>query len=381
MQVLFVPLCVPVNNRNMDISINRKSFISAFGIGSTMAGKSKLMPALDKAKVVIKQNECVVSSYDGETAVRKRFDIIKSDEDGKFCVNPKDLLNILRSIKDEVLTMEVSETILTIRHNRGKVSIPVESADDYPQPKIENGGKEFVLDSEALFTMFNEAKMFRANDTIHPVLMGIQLYIGEGVFGVFATDSHSLYNDEHEHECKDAAVSAVFPPGSVEPILNIVNSTESIRVVIQERNVQVISDDAAVVLRVIEGKYPNARSVIPTNTRIEAIMDKEELSESVKRASLTSSMSSNIIKLSVEGMNMNIVSEDIDSSKNSSENVMCNSNGNITIGVNYNNVMNAMSVLGKEIHVCFVDPSRAMIWKDSEHVRKIVLIMPMMLQE
>ena len=101
----------------------------------------------------------------------------------------------------------------------------------------------------------------------------------------------------------------------------------------------------------------------------------------VKRASLTSSMSSNIIKLSVEGMNMNIVSEDIDSSKNSSENVMCNSNGNITIGVNYNNVMNAMSVLGKEIHVCFVDPSRAMIWKDSEHVRKIVLIMPMMLQE
>ena len=114
---------------------------------------------------------------------------------------------------------------------------------------------------------------------------------------------------------------------------------------------------------------------------MEAVVDKEELSESVKRASLTSSSVSNIIKMSVEGMSMNIMSEDIDLSKKGVENIMCKSNGNITIGVNYNNVMNAISVLGEEIHINFIDPSRAMVWKDSEHERKLVLIMPMVLQE
>ena len=151
--------------------------------------------------------------------------------------------------------------------------------------------------------------------------------------------------------------------------------------VIQSRNVQVISDDSAVVLRTIDGKYPNARAIIPTIFNVEAVVDKEELSESVKRASLTSSSVSNIIKMSVEGMSMNIMSEDIDLSKKGVENIMCKSNGNITIGVNYNNVMNAISVLGEEVHINFIDPSRAMVWKDSEHERKLVLIMPMVLQE
>ena len=229
--------------------------------------------------------------------------------------------------------------------------------------------------------MLNEAKLFRAADALRPVMMGIQLYIGKGTFGVFASDMRFLYNYEEKHECTDDLSSVIFPPGSIDPILNIVNSTEHVRVVIQSRNVQVISDDSAVVSRIIDGKYPNARAIIPTISNVEAVVDKEELSESVKRASLTSSSVSNIIKMSVEGMNMNITSEDIDLSKKGVENIMCKSNGNITIGVNYNNVMNAISVLGEEIHINFIDPSRAMVWKDSNHERKLVLIMPMVLQE
>ena len=104
----------------MEISFNRKSFITAFGIGSMMAGKSKLAPVLNNAKIVVKQKECVVSSYDGETAIRKRFAIIHSDGDGKFCVNPKDLINILRSIKDDTLTLELSESRLLIKHQKKK---------------------------------------------------------------------------------------------------------------------------------------------------------------------------------------------------------------------------------------------------------------------
>lgn len=384
MQVLFVPLCIllkHINNTSMEISFNRKSFITAFGIGSMMAGKSKLAPALNNAKIVVKQKECVVSSYDGETAIRKRFAIIHSDGDGKFCVNPKDLINILRSIKDDTLTLELSESRLLIKHQKGEMTIPVEGADDFPQPQLEEGGKEFVLGSESLFTMLNEAKLFRAADDLRPVMMGIQLYIGKGTFGVFASDMRFLYNYEEKHECTDDLSSVIFPPGSIEPILNIVNSTENVRVVIQSRNVQVISDDSAVVSRIIDGKYPDARAIIPTISNVEAVVDKEELSESVKRASLTSSSVSNIIKMSVEGMSMNIMSEDIDLSKKGVENIMCKSNGNITIGVNYNNVMNAISVLGKEIHINFIDPSRAMVWKDSNHERKLVLIMPMVLQE
>ena len=384
MKVFFVPLCIllkHINNTSMEISFNRKSFIAAFGIGSMMAGKSKLAPALNNAKIVVKQKECVVSSYDGETAIRKRFDIIHSDEDVKFCVNPKDLMNILRSIKDDVVTFDISGLILRIRHQKGELSIPIESADDFPQPQVEKGGSEFILDSEVLFAMINEGKLFRGNDEIRPVLSGIQLYIGKGVFGVYASDQRFLYNYEEIHECNDDIVSVILPPGSIEPILNIVNSTETVRVVIQERNAQVISEDSAIVLRILEGRYPNAKSIIPTISNVEAVVDKEELYESVKRASLTSSSVSNIIKMSVEGMSMNIMSEDIDLSKKGVENIMCKSNGNITIGVNYNNVMNAISVLGEEIHINFIDPSRAMVWKDSEHERKLVLIMPMVLQE
>lgn len=364
----------------MDITINRKNFIDAFSVGASMAGKSKVMPILDTAKVIVKGTTCTVTSYDGEVAVTKRFSLDKSEGDINFCINPKDLLNILKAVKDIALSISICDNAITIRHNKGEAVIPVSDPEDFPKPNVEQGGSEYTIPSESLHNMLNEARNFRSTDTLRPIMMGVQLYINNGCFGVFASDSRILYNNEEDYEYSGNKISVVVPPNAIDAILNILDRTETARMIIQERNAQFRVDDAAVVTRVIEGRYPDAKSVIPNSSKIEVSVSKSEIWESVKRISLTCGPNA-LVKLSVDGMNMGISSEDIDFSRKSNDNIMCQSNGNITIGFNYANIMEAISHLGQNIRILLNDPTRASLWKDTDNEKKIILVMPMMLQE
>lgn len=83
----------------MQIEINRKEFISALNVGGSMAGRVKTIPILEDVKITIKGTSAVISSFDNETAITKRTYIVSSTEDAMFCINPRNLVNILKTIK------------------------------------------------------------------------------------------------------------------------------------------------------------------------------------------------------------------------------------------------------------------------------------------
>lgn len=362
----------------MKITIERKSFVEALAIGSQMSGKARGLSVLENCKITCKNNTATISSYDSEVAITKRVNIVSHDEDYVFCIEPKALLAILRSLKDENVELILDNHICEIVHAKGKQTMPYEDADDFPAPVFDKDMNTFGFKSESLFNWLKEAKSFVGTNTLYPSMMGVYVYCGNKECGVASTNTEVLYYNHEEHAFEGEEVGASICIKAIDALLPMLNMTDFVDVMIGARNVAFKTQDAMLVAARTEQPYPNFRRIIPTGHEIELKFNKQDMLDAVKRAMLTANEQSSLIKLSITSMCMKIVSEDIMYSKKTYEECHCECiGGNIEIGLKGNCVLSMLNTIeGEDVLVTMREPRRPILWHDSLNNFKVLLQMP-----
>jgi len=362
----------------MKITIERKSFVDALTIGSQMAAKAKGLTVLENSKITIKNNTATISSYDSEVAITKRVNISSHDDDFVFCIEPKALLAILRSLKDENVDLILDNHICDIVHAKGKQTMPYDDADDFPAPVFDKDMNTFGFKSESLFNWLKEAKSFVGNNTLYPSMMGVYVYCGNKECGVAATNTEVLYYNHEEHEFEGEEVGASVCIKAIDALLPMLNMTDSVDVMVGARNVVFKTQDAMLVAARTEHPYPNFRRIIPIDNEIELRFNRQDMLEAVRRAMLTANEKSSLLKLSINSMCMKIVSEDIMFAKKTYEECPCECiGGNIEIGLKGTYVLSMLnSIEGEDVLVTMKEPRKPILWYDSLNDAKCLLQMP-----
>lgn len=363
----------------MKITIERKNFVDALAIGSQMAGKSKGLTILENCKITIKNETATISSYDSEVAITKRVSIVSHDEECVFCIEPKALLAILRSLKDENVDLILDNHICEIVHTKGKQSMPYDEADDFPIPVFDKDMKTFGIESQTMFNWLREAKNFVGTNTLYPSMMGVYVYCGEKACGVAATNTEVMYYNHQEHAYDGEEFGASVTIKAIDALLPMLNMTEFVDVMIGARNIAFKTKDAMLVAARTEHPFPNFRRIIPTNNSIEVKVSKEELLGAVKRAMLTSDEKTNLLKWSINSIVIKIVSENPMFAKKTYEECPCSClGGNIEIGLKGTYVLSLLnSIESDDVTITLSEPRRPILWHDSLNSAKTLLQMPM----
>lgn len=362
----------------MKITIERKSFVDALTIGSQMAAKAKGLSILENCKITCKNNTATISSYDSEVAITKRVNIVSHDEDYVFCIEPKALLAILRSLKDENVDLVLDNHVCDIIHAKGKQTMPYEDADDFPTPVLDKDMKTFGFKSESLFNWLKDAKPFVGVSTLYPSMMGVYVYCGNHECGVASTNTEVLYYNHEEHAFEGEEVGASVCIKAIDALLPMLNMTDFVDVMIGVRNVAFKTQDAMLVATRTEQPYPNFRRIIPSGNEIELRFNKQDMLDAVKRAMLTVNEKSSLLKLSINSMCIKIVSEDIMFAKKTYEECPCECiGGDIEIGLKGTYVLSMLnSIESDDVLVTLKEPRRPILWCDSLNSAKCLLQMP-----
>lgn len=362
----------------MKITIERKNFVDALAIGSQMAGKSKGLTILENCKITIKNETATISSYDSEVAITKRVNIVSHDEECVFCIEPKALLAILRSLKDENVDLILDNHICEIVHAKGKQSMPYDEADDFPTPVFDKDMQTFGFKSESLFKWLKEAKPFVGESTLYPSMMGVYVYCGGKECGVASTNTQILYHSHEEHAYDGEEVGASLCIKAIDALLPMLNMTESVDVMIGARNVAFKTQDAMLVAARTEHPYPNFRRAIPQDNMIEVKVNRKDILDAVKRAMLTANEASALLKITINSMCMKIVSEDIMFAKKTYEECPCECvGGDIEIGLKGDYVLSMLnSIENDEVLITLKEPRRPILWHDALNNAKTLLQMP-----
>lgn len=312
-----------------------------------------------------------------------------------FCLLAVDIILLLGALPEQPITVEVdmSNHIAKIIYQSGQVSVPVEDSAEYPRVSdVKEPKTSFDIEANIFFPAVKAANGCTAIDsTLRPQMSAVALDVqDEGVVFV-GSDGHSLYKYSYQHGAPFLTGSKVviLIPNTIAGQLQApFAGVETLTIQHDGKHVCLKAGDISFTIRDIEQKYPNYNSVIPKNSPYHATLPVAALAGAVKRVQLMASDASNMVKLSKEGMFLNLSAEDYDFSKTASENLeLAEVDNPLTIPDGFAIGFKASALLmllgnisTDNVTLQFSEPSRAiLVLEDAPNSALVELLMPMQL--
>ena len=370
--------------------------VSSTALSSRLAALSRVinsknsLPILGDFLFEVADGSLNLTASDSEVMMKTSLELTDSEGSGRFCVGNHDLLEAVKGISEQPITFDVDQTanIAKIHYQNGQFSLPVESADEFPQPQqVGEGATTINIPTPLLAENINRSIFATAQDELRPVMNGIYFDLTPDCLAIVASDGHKLVRNKVLNIRSEQPASFILPKKPA-TLLKGVLGKQGGDVVIRfdERNAEIIFEDGLIICRLIEGRYPNYNSVIPQSNPNQLTVDRLGLLAALRRVQPFSNDSSNLIRFHVENGTLQLDAEDYDFSKTATERMTCDYNGQpMSIGFKGSSFIEILSNFDcAEVIIQLADPSRAGLVLPSEQPENqdvLMLMMPMLIND
>jgi DNA polymerase-3 subunit beta len=218
-------------------------------------------------------------------------------------------------------------------------------------------------------------------------MSGVFMQVGPDHMTMVATDSHRLVRYRRNDVKASEDASFILPKKPLNLLKNLLGYHDGIvGIRFNAKNASFTFDQIVLVCRLIEGRYPNYEAVIPKENPYRLSMSRQDLMSSIRRVAIFSSRSTNQVKLSIHGSELQLTAEDPDYANSASERLTCQYEGeDMDIAFNSKFINEMLSNLETDrVHLNMSAPNRAgILLPDSETSDSeedlLMLVMPVML--
>ncbi len=210
---------------------------------------------------------------------------IKTIETGLASANGKKLLDIVKILKDDTISLKTDDDFLHIKQKRSKFKLPMFNALEFPEfPSIENKSK---FDIKAIDFLKSIKKISPAIDTNNPKyeLNGALIDIVNNSIKFAATDTRRLAvvtlakNVEFD-------ISLIIPKKAITEMQKLFFDEMNIY---YDKNTLIIkSENFTFFTKLINGKYPDYQRIIPNAHKIELLLNRDLMVDNLKQISTIS---------------------------------------------------------------------------------------------
>ncbi len=358
-------------------------------VGRVISSKNTIH-ILDCFLFEIQGNMLNITASDSETTMITSMELVESDADTRFCINAKTIQDSIKEIAEQPLTFDINpdNMEITASYQNGRFNIVGQSADEYPDMNLAQDGMDaFVMPAETMLNGINRCLFATADDELRPVMNGIYFDIQPDNLTFVATDGHKLVRNKF-YDLKDNQPAAFILPKKPATILKnlLPKETGDVTLKFNARNAYISTESARLICRLVEGRYPNYNSVIPSNNPYRVTVDRLTLLSALKRVLIFSNQSSALIKLHMEDNQLVVSGQDIDYSTSAEEHVPCEYADNpMNIGFKGTFLIDILNnITGENVVIELADPSRAGVIVPAEQEENedlLMLLMPMMLND
>jgi len=279
----------------------------------SVVDKKSARPILSYTLFTVKNNSLEISATDLEVSTKVKLDA-SSDSLGKFCVNARNLFDILKELPNTVikLVLETDKNTLNLYCGHIHYELLIYNSDDFPQLSFGENSQLFKLDTENLINIIGKTFHAISSDETRIHLNGIFLQEVDSKLRAVATDGHRLSLLETEVDSKhiDTLINGIIiPRKGVNEIKKMAESmTESITIGLDEFFIYLnLGDRYFLSIRLIAREYPKYQAVIPTKTTYKLTSDKSLFFDAVRRIKIMSNEKSNSVKMKLKNKEVTLI--------------------------------------------------------------------------
>lgn len=283
----------------MKLTIPTKQLLAALATIKTIAKPSTTHPILS--------NVCITATAEGITLLGMDLEkqltidlpatVKKQGSTTLSCVKLHDSLAKARGADCQIETNDAHET--TVRVGSAVTKLRGLAPEDMPQPIDASGGIVVHIPATTLAAHLTKSLVHSAIDKSKAILQSITAVSRDGKLNFQATDNKRaiMCNPEIDFATKD---QFIIPKESVPPIITLATDGE-IEMMFCEGALIVKSDNAFFATKLIEGRLPDFKTMLPNDLPVKITANREELIGIVEYAEVQTTELARRVALSCDG--------------------------------------------------------------------------------
>ena len=348
----------------MDFSVSSAALLKGINDVSKAIPSKTTNPILDNFLFVIKDKMLEITASDGDLTLRTLVEPDSVEEAGSIAVPARQILDLFRALPDQPVTIKTTgDSSFDCIWSNGNSSFPYFPAEDYPEIKGTGADSStIVFPAESLVEGINGTVYATADDEMRPASNGIFFDITPESTTLVASDSHKLICYTTADVKAEQAASFILHKKPANVLKGIVSKEDGdVTISFDSSTVVFLFGATMMVCRLVVGKYPKYREVIPQNNSNVLKIDRAAFVNTVRRVAVCANKASNHIKLELKPGQLEITAQDLGFAIAAYEKISCDYSGeDLTIGFKSSFLIEILSNMSCETVVMkFGDSRRA----------------------
>lgn len=286
----------------MKFTCTKENFLQGVQAVSSITGKQVHLPILNNILISAEPTGLRATGTNLElsvvAAIRGKVEVA-----GSFTVPAKTLVEYVSLLPAEArIDCELVENELVLKSGRQRTKMKGVSATDFPVVPVVEKQNEIVFPADRLKRALGRVLISVSHSEVRPELQGVLFFTDQAdrLRAVFAsTDSYRLTEVKTEvmKNC-DTPMRVIIPQRTAQETYRLLpNTDDQIVVSFGEGQISCVIGDVQVISRLIDGAYPDYRQIIPKTWNTEVRLSVEELTKTIRAASLFATQGVNAVSL------------------------------------------------------------------------------------
>ncbi|MBA3621534.1 MAG: DNA polymerase III subunit beta [Actinomycetota bacterium] len=270
----------------MKFRAERGEFADAAAWALRTVGARATLPALSGVRLEVSGDRLVLSSTDLEMASELSIPV-QAESDGVALVPGRLLGDVVRTLPNAAVSAEAAKERLHLACGRAQFDLRLMSAEDFPTlPEPGADAVTVVMKSEEFARTVAQVARAASADDARPVLTGVQLEATTHGLTASATDSYRLAVRTVPWD-QGTERTVLVPRRALEEARRSAELLGSeVRLLLEAGQVTFAFSDRRLTSRLIEGKFPDVRQLIPAGSDRRLLVDRAALMEVAKRVAV-----------------------------------------------------------------------------------------------
>jgi DNA polymerase-3 subunit beta len=274
----------------MQFIIKRDALLKSLTLVQGIIEKKNTLPILSNVLLDAKDGKLLIIATDLDLVFYDEISEIQITKEGATTTSATILYDILRKISGNSdikfdLKSENKLNLITDNSDFNLLCLPIVN---FPNFTDNFESDEISFNRSKFLSLLNKTKISISNDDTRHYLNGIYLHLTESenrtyLTGV-ATDSHRLSSSSIEIDTGKSFNSIILPKKTVFQLCNLLADTnEKLLIQTSESKIQFKIGKVRLISKVIDGKFPDYRKVVPTDNDKTLTVISSDFTQAIER--------------------------------------------------------------------------------------------------
>ena len=283
------------------------------------------------------------------------------EEEGALTVPAKKLQELARELPEHPVRVQSRGDRFELSCGRASFRLNGMAHDEFPTFPSVDFGSAWKLAGQVLHDLIRQTSFAVSTEESRPILNGVLWQMDADVMRMVATNGHRLARMSVPASGSGMPKEdLIVPPKALQQVERLFGPTDDVEVARSENHLGFRRDGTQVFTRLIEGPYPNYEQVIPKDNDKVAIVDRNMLTQALRRMAVVASDQTHRVRLAFNGGVLRFSVETPDLGEAHEEFEVDYQGDSLEIGFNASYLLEVLKYIPTEdVKLTFKGPERA----------------------